>query len=302
VKSDQPSSPTDQTPARQSPVRRVWKHLSAFVEITERRHIFLLAAGIAFNQLICLIPFLLIAISIASSFISEEATRQAVLELIVRLVPSGTSIDDMMLGIVREVSTAFRYTTLAGWIAGGVLLWTSSALFSSLRTGLNAIFHIATPKLFLLYKLKDIGFVIVSTVLITATTLVTPILSLIENYGASVLPDGSEGLVFGLGAQLVSITATTVLFLTLYGIVPNARLPRRTILLSTVAAVLLWEGARLLFTWYVNTATNFSAFYGGYVAVVSLALWTYYSSLVFLVAAEIGQYADNYLSNRSQTS
>lgn len=266
-----------------------WNTIYEFGEITDRRHIFLLASGIAYNQLLCLIPLVLLVISIISGFIDEQATKESVRTFLVGIMPN-VKTTDAISAVLLELGTVFSYSTIAGWIAGVALLWTASALFSSMRTGLNAIFHIPTPKFFVVYRLKDMLLTIITAVLVMVTTLVTPLLSLLGSYGTSMLPDSVSGIVSGITAQIISMATAILLFFVLYRFMPNKKLPWPIILISTLSAFVLWEVARVFFSWYMNTATNFSRFYGGYVAFASLALWLYYLSLVFLISAEIGQF------------
>jgi membrane protein len=205
-------------------------------------------------------------------------------------LPKNTQASTLLASIINEVGAFFNYSTAAGWIAGVALLWLASALFSSLRTGLNAIFHIPTPKFFILYKLKDMAFTIVIVALILLVTLLSPLLTLADQYRVSLLSNGATGMLFGLTVQAASLIATSVLFLLLYKLVPNKRLPWPIVLMSSGFAVILWEAARMVFSWYVYSATNFSKIYGGYVAVASFAVWLYYSAFIFLLSAELGQY------------
>lgn len=271
-------------------MRRAWRLFVDFVDVTERRHIFLLASGIAFNQLLCLIPFVLVAISILSGVLDEQATKDSVRQALMGILPQGIQATTTVSDVIFELSAVFNYSSVTGWIAGFILLWTSSALYSSLRTGLNAIFHIPTPKIFIVYKLKDMLFTIITVVLIVATTFVSPAITLFEDFGTSMLPDNTQGMVFGLGAQLMSLLSTTVLFLFLYYFVPNRRLPWPIVIMSTIISVGLWELARAVFTWYVGASVALGKFYGGYVVLASLALWAYYSSLIFLFGAELAQF------------
>lgn len=266
-----------------------WNTIYEFGEITDRRHIFLLASGIAYNQLLCLIPLVLLVISIISGFIDEQSTKESVRNFLVGIMPN-VKTTDAISAVLLELGTVFSYSTIAGWIAGVALLWTASALFSSMRTGLNAIFHIPTPKFFVVYRLKDMLLTIITAILVMLTTLVTPLMSLLGSYGTSMLPDSVSGIVSGITAQIISMATAILLFFVLYRFMPNKKLPWPIILISTLSAFVLWEVARVFFSWYMNTATNFSRFYGGYVAFASLALWLYYLSLVFLIAAEIGQF------------
>lgn len=266
-----------------------WTLANTFFDITGERHIFLLASGIAFNQVLCLIPFGLVAVGIASAVLDAETTRTSVQTALQSILPAGVG-GEATAAVLAELTTVFNYGSLAGWIAGGVLVWTASALFSALRTGLNAIFHIPTPKFFLIYRLKDMLLTVVTVVLIILATVLTPLMTVIEDVGMSILPDSTERIVLGVTARAVSLIAATLLFVVLYRFVPNRRLPWPVVVISTVSAVVLWELARTAFAWYVTSASDLGRFYGGYVVLASLALWMYYSSLIFLLSAELGQF------------
>jgi membrane protein len=271
-------------------LRTAWKLIYDFADITDQRHIFLLASGIAFNLLLCTIPLLVLIVSLVSGLLDVDKTKDTVEAALVQFFPKNTEASSLIAGVIAELGAIFNYSSIAGWIAGIALLWLSSALFSSLRTGLNAIFHIPTPKFFVLYKLKDMAFTIITVVLILVVTLLSPLLTLIEQYWRSAVQVDNTGIIFGFTVQAASLVSTFALFLALYKLVPNRRLPWPIVFMSTGFAVGLWELARTLFSWYVNSAANFSKFYGGYVALASFALWLYYSAFIFLLSAELGQY------------
>lgn len=273
-----------------SAIKETYRTVYEFADITDRRHIFLLSAGIAFNQLICLIPLILLVISVVSGILDESSTKETVRIYLNQLLPQNIEATRAVTEIILELTTVFNYGTITGVIAGVVLLWLSSALFSSLRTGLNAIFHIPTPKFFIWYKLKDIMLTVITALLILMTTTMSPILTIAEQYGRGLLSHQTEVSIFGFTARAFSVLAAAIMFFTLYRFVPNRKLDWPIVLMSTGFAVTLWELARFAFTWYVNGAANFSKFYGGYVVLASLGLWFYYSAFIFLVSAELGQY------------
>jgi membrane protein len=232
----------------------------------------------------------ILVLSIVSGVIEEATTKEAVKQLLTSFLPQNTKATGLIASIVTEVGVVFNYGTVTGWIAGIALLWLASTLFSSLRTGLNAIFHIPTPKIFLWYRLKDMFLTIISAILILIVTLLSPLLTITQTLWVDVLPASLSTFASGFVLAAVSLLSTAVVFMVLYRIVPNGRLPRPIVIMSTILAVVLWEVARVLFSWYVNSATNFSAFYGGYVALASFALWLYYSAFVFLLSAELAQF------------
>lgn len=281
-----------------SRIRKAYAVAYEFVDITDRRHIFLLASGIAFNLLLCTIPLVILVLSIVSGVIEESTTKEAVKQLLTSFLPQNTKATGLISSIVSEVGVVFNYGTLTGWIAGVALLWLASTLFSSLRTGLNAIFHIPTPKIFLWYRLKDMFLTIVSAILILIVTLLSPLLTITQSLWMGILPDSLDAFASGFILAAASLLSTAIVFMVLYRIVPNGRLPRAIVIMSTILAVVLWEVARVLFSWYVNSATNFSAFYGGYVALASFALWLYYSAFVFLLSAELAQFIHAYRTKK----
>jgi membrane protein len=232
----------------------------------------------------------LLAISVTSALIDQDATTNTVSDAIQRFLPKNTEATTAISTVVSEIDTVFNYSTRAGWIAGIALLWLASTLFGSMRSGLNAIFHIPTPRFFILYKLKDLVMTVIVAVLVMAATVATPLLSLLETSWQHLLPGDTWVWFHAMGSRFTSITFTTVVFLVLYRVVPNKNLPWPIILMSTVFAVVFWEGARVLFTWYMSSASNLSKFYGGYLALASLALWLYYSSVLFLLSAELAQF------------
>ncbi|MBS1562049.1 MAG: YihY/virulence factor BrkB family protein [Bacteroidetes bacterium] len=271
-------------------IKTTWTIVNDFVDITDRRHIYLLASGIAFNQLLCLIPFVLMTISIISTFLDPSDVKQTVAVTLSQVLPTGISATSIITDVIMELSNVFNYSTVAGWIAGFILVWTASALFSSMRSGLNAIFHIPTPKIFLWYRLKDIGLTMLLVTLLSASIILSPLMSFFQTAGQDIIPLDWQPWVFGWTLRVTTIVVTALTFLAIYRIVPNRRVPWPIVLMSTGIAVIFWESARLLFAWYVLHSQNLGRFYGGYVVLASLALWLYYSALVFLLAAEIAQF------------
>jgi membrane protein len=60
-------------------------------------------------------------------------------------------------------------------------------------------------------------------------------------------------------------------------------------MVSAFWAALLWEAAKQLFGYYLYHFSSFGKIYGTYALVVVVAFWIYFSSVVFIVGAEIGK-------------
>ena len=79
-----------------------------------------------------------------------------------------------------------------------------------------------------------------------------------------------------------------VLFTLLFRMLPHERLPTRVIFVSAIATVIMIEGIKYAFTFYLAKLSNVGALYGTYAFLVGIALWIYFVAVVFTIGAEIG--------------
>lgn len=271
-------------------VKIVYPIIVEFGDRLSANHSFLLASGIAFNILFCIIPLLLVAMGILGSLIDRETLGQTINRILTDSLPPNQLSSDMMNGTLSELQTAFQLSSVAGWIGAFALLWTSSALFSSLRTGLNAIFNVSTQRFFLVYKFQDILLTLVLMALLLASTLVAPIVEFVGTAGKNVLPTAIFSWISGATVHLIGLASSMVFFFFLYRFIPNKKLPRFIVLSATLICTALWEIARFGFSWYLTNLGSFGKLYGVYAVIVTIAVWIYYSSLITLLSAEVAEF------------
>lgn len=101
---------------------------------------------------------------------------------------------------------------------------------------------------------------------------------------------------------LISLSLIYIVFAILYLAVPLKKLGKKAVFISAFWAAILWEAAKQLFGFYLYNYASFSQIYGAYALVVVVAFWIYYSSVVFIIGAEIGRlyYERKYLTNSTQ--
>jgi membrane protein len=88
---------------------------------------------------------------------------------------------------------------------------------------------------------------------------------------------------------VLSVGVVAAVFYALYRFVPSDKIDNQRAIISALWATALWEIAKQAFGLYVTNFATLHRIYGAYLLIVISALWIYYSSLVFIVAAEIGQ-------------
>jgi membrane protein len=272
--------------------------ISAVILLFQRmddHHIFLIAAGIAFNILIYLIPMFLVTIYILNLTIGATDLSLGIQNILKDILPPDESTTVFLKTTIDEVYMIFEKSSIAGWLGIVTLIWLSSTLFSSLRTGLNRVFDITTNKVFFIYFIKDILLTIVLAFLIffsTAlfSTFTMPILEILQDYAQGNLPEFMQ-IIFSKAVLIgLSLISSFIMFFMLYSIVPNKRLPKFVLFLSTLICVVLVEISRNLFSLYVSGFGSFGKFYGTYAILVSMAFWIYYLILIVLISAEISRF------------
>jgi membrane protein len=259
---------------------------------SDEDHIWVLSSGIAFNLIICAIPFTLILFSILSGYLSSEATTATInryLRNFVGLTPELKSkIQSLVFSRIEEMS---HYSTLTAIIGTIGILWTASSLFSTIRDVLNRIYKTKMEVFFLWGKLKDIGMVFLTSLLFFLSLLSTFILSIIKSIEQKFFSTSFFGL--GIFDKLISLFLgllfSFLMFYIIYKLVPHGKINNKVVLTSSVTSTISWELLKILFTVYLINFSNFTAVYGAYAALVAVIFWIYYSSFTFVLGAEIGQ-------------
>ena len=269
------------------PFKRLYVVLESFFEDLGSRHLFLISAGIAFNALLCVFPLLLVALFIVGHIFDISSFLPSLEVFLSTLLPMGESGSGAVTLILKEIQTLFTFSSGAGWIGIPALIWTASALLSSFRSGMEAVFGTITEQSFVHVKVRDLWGTIVFIFLVIASTLLHPLASAFEGLLFPYLPDGL--FITGILVRIVAFISPPMLFMFIYRTLPPKRLSWTTIRNATILAWALWEGARLLFSWYVGKSTGFGFFYGTYAVLVIPAIWTYYTAVITLLSAELAK-------------
>lgn len=253
-------------------------------------HCFIFASGIAFNVLLCIIPLSLILFQVFSLILqNNDSAKQAVFDYIQRGLP----IESYGQALKDWVQNQFAYVSnvsyLPGIIALVVLLWLASALFSSLRSTVNSIFHIPTHHNMAVLKIKDIGMIFVVSFFLLLIILFSPLLTGLQRMSDNILPEFLSSFIHSTLSYLIPIGITILLFLYLFHSLPHRRVPWRVSILSTLVTVGLIEVMKYVFIFYLDKISNLGAVYGAYAFFVAIALWAYYVGLVFTIGAEVGK-------------
>ncbi|HEY7529753.1 MAG TPA: YihY/virulence factor BrkB family protein [Gemmatimonadota bacterium] len=250
-----------------------------------RDEIFFLSSGITFNVLICIVPLLLLAISILGYVVaSSREAYQSTLAMVQGVLPiSGEEVRNLLLSLVPERGRLGVVGLLA-------LVWASTRLFGSLRTVLFVVFELddAHRMSILRGKLHDAQMVVVVGLVFIVSMALTALVRWVGQLAVPLFgrPVGELPFWSFVAGVALTFAITVVMFYILYRYLPGRLVDRRTATVAAAISGILFEAAKYLFVEIVAGIADF-AIYGQFSTLILLLAWVYYSAVVFILGGEI---------------
>ncbi len=267
----------------------------------DEHHVFLFAGGLAFSIFLCIIPFVLIIFAVLGNLLDSSYVQFQINTLIETIIPYSRYSEFVKKIIFNRINEVIEYRNIAGIIGGFGLLFAASSLFSSMRTILNKVYGVEFDVNIFIAKLRDFALVFMVIIIFFLTTISMPTIDLLRQKAGewTVFSFLSNGIFSHLIFSLLSLLLIFIVFSVLYFTVPIRKLGRKATFMSALWAAILWEAAKQLFGYYLYNFAAFNRIYGAYALVVVVAFWIYYSSVVFIVGAEIGHlyFERNFVKN-----
>ncbi len=264
--------------------KKDWKEsgLNVKDELVED-HISIVSAGVAFYFFLALFPTLIAAISIFGLMVDPQQIQQIMIQFASTLPKQASQvISDILKGIAGQSDQ-----TLGWGIALSLLfsLWAAHKGTRAVFEGINIAYDEVDDRGFFkkngITLLFTIGGIIVGAVCL-ALVVLFPLFT-----GTIQLPSFLQTIIVWLRWPIMAAIVIGILAVT-YKVAPARPIPKFSwVTRGAVIAVLLWLPASLLFTFYINNFSSYSATYGSLAAVIILMLWFFITAFVILLGAEI---------------
>lgn len=242
-----------------------------------------MAAGVAYYVLFSLFPLILGLIAILSFFLEDTSAQIQLTNWIISFLPGS----EQLIGSNIEAVIGFRGALGLFAIIG--LFWSGSAVFGAITKAVNRAWDVHKDRPLYLSKFRQLIMAVLTGLLFglsmgtagfvrTAEQMATvdsPIIQSLVNTGSLVLLQGSSFLL------------VLAVFLLIYRFLPNTKTYWRYIWVGAIVAAVLFEAAKNLFIFYLNTFASFENIYGSLAPVIALLLWSYVSSLILILGAEL---------------
>ncbi len=246
--------------------------------------LFTSAAAMSYFGLMALFPALLLMLAISNQITAAS-------QMLTRAVEVYPGSGEFLRETIRSLSSVGSGVIITCVI---VVLWAGSWVFTVIERALNRIWQ-TTSRTFWHGRLLTLGMIGIAGLLLSASVLVTSLVVSLRDIASRLSPRQmarypfllSVGSVFWQGIfAAVSFLITVALFVMIYRFMPKAEVRLRDTLPGAVVGGLLWEIAKYVFAWTLNYF-HYDQIYGSVGAVVAVLTWSYVSSLILLLGAQL---------------
>jgi membrane protein len=242
---------------------------------------FFLSAGIAFNILINLVPFIMLLLSLLGSYLYRD--EDVIVHIRRYLWSVAPGLDP---GLVKTLFQIIQTRKIVGIVGFGALFWVSTWVFGSMRVALNMVLRVEKGRGVIRGLGIDVLMILAVGFLLLLGMLLTSFVTFVQGHQLFFPFAFGTALQWMLKYALPLLLTYCVFFL-IYVIVPNRRIHWSSALQAALFSGVLWELAKQLFGWYVAHLTRLPIIYGSLSTVVMFILWVYYSAAILLVGGEL---------------
>lgn len=256
---------------------------------------FLLASSLSYYTIFSLTPLLVIAIAVAGFVFGREAAQNQIVETVGGMI--GSESAQAIQGMIENASRKPKTGILSAALAAVTLLFGAGGVVGQLQTSLNKIWGVEAKSgqgIWVFVRQRFISFTMVLAVgfLLLVSLVVTALLTAFSKFMES-LVEGATLIGHTLDV-LVSFAFITLLFAMIYKFVPDVQIRWKDVWIGAALTSLLFTIGKFLIGLYLGSSGVTSS-YGAAGSLITILLWVYYSSLIFLLGAEFTQsYATTY--------
>ena len=256
-------------------VRRFWR-LAWDANITG------MAAMLAYNMLLGIIPVALLGLFIAGQVLSSTAVQQSVVNDLRQIFP-GTA-EHTLNSLLSQIRHS---TTSTGVLALIAALWLGTSFWGALDTAFNRIYGCASRK-WLEQKRFALAMLLVVLLFMIATVAVPTVQSILDA-GATHLPfDLSRvaDVVYAISLA-ISVALLFTCLSVIYHRVPNRPVPWRAVWPGAIGATLAIGLVDYAFPAYLTSISTLARFGTTIVFILILLIWFYLLAIIILGGAVV---------------
>ncbi len=239
-----------------------------------------MAAAVAFYSFFSLFPLAFLTLLGFDLFVDDTAVPQ---EQLTRII--GTFIPVSQDVVSRSIESASGSRQTIGPLALIGLIWASTAVFATLRKGINTAWNVWTPRPFLKERVMDLTLTAIAGLGFMGLVIT---MTVVRSYTGTEELGSSAGLLSGpVWWTASSFSITLLTFTMLYRFLPNRVVRLKDVAFGALIATVVFEIAKGAFFSYTQSRQEVTQIYGSLTSVAVLLGWLYVSAAIILIGALI---------------
>jgi YihY family inner membrane protein len=235
-----------------------------------------MASGLAFSFLVCLIPLVLLGVSLVGFVLSgEQAAREVVSQLARNFPVYRREISRALLAIVET-------RRVSGIVGTVTMIVFASQLFGTSRLVMHRVLGVRAGG-FLGNAARDAVMVLALSLFLFVGMVGTSVMEWIQAFLLEPVNISRQWIAAAWTA--FSLAISTLMLYFAYRYLPRRRIRPGAALAGAVLASLLWELAKRAFRLYVRNVAVYGQLYGPLGVLVAFVMFVYYSCVVFVFGA-----------------
>lgn len=278
-------------------VYNIWRLLKQTFIQWQQDRVPILAAALAYYMVFSLAPMLIIAVAVAGFVIGKETAQQQLAVQLQQFI--GLEAAQSIQTLIRE-----RYQPQSGLMATGIAIATlffgATTVFAQLKVALNIIWGV-TPKPergilnFLMARILSVLMIFAIGSLLLLSLVFSSVLAGISDWLDPWMDTPSS--VWYWTDISISFIVVTLLFGSIYKILPDARIAWADVWVGSIITSVLFTLGKGAISLYLGQS-GVKSFYGAAGSFVILLLWIFFTAQILLIGAEFTQVWANLYGSR----
>ena len=245
-----------------------------------RTEVHTFAFSVAANAILSFFPFLLLLMTLIRKVIHSQVMYGVVENLIRDYLPTGQEF------VIRNLNALVSSHHRAQVFSLVMLLISSTGIFMPLEVALNRVWGFRNNRSYIGNQLIALGLAFACGSLALLSVGLTAgnvaiVRTALHGYGAWYVQ-----LVGFLTMKVFSIGASIAIFFLVYWLLPNGKVPAKSVLPTAIIMGLLSEALKYLYI-FALPFLNFGEVYGPFAISVSMMFWAFLTGLLLLTGAHL---------------
>ena len=242
------------------------------------------AFSVAANAVLSFFPFMVLLMWLVRNVFHSPTMSKVLVQFFLDLMPITQQVDQNFM--VRNLNAVVNARHGAQLVSIVMLLISSSGVFLPLEVAFNKIWGFGKDRSYL-------GNQVISLLLAFACgvlALISVALAAGHERVLTFLLRGNENIIFRSATFIVlkvfAIVASIAIFYLIYWLLPNGKVPARSVLPAAVAMGVIWELAKYAYILALPWL-KFPEVYGPFYISITLMFWAFISGLLILAGAHL---------------